>query len=98
MIFLGLLIFLPTKNPPGVGQICLGSNDSRINPHMRAKFCCSQTVVSKKGGYRQTERHTDRHTHTHKGTLQLYIVDVLCCVEINVVCKIYCCTVSTVLR
>ena len=34
---------------------------------MRAKFGCSQTVVSKKGGYKQT------HTHVHKGTLQLYI-------------------------
>ena len=37
----------------------LGSNNSQINPHMRAKFGCSQTVVStkKKGGgyYRQTD-------------------------------------------
>ena len=35
---------------------------------MHAKFGCSQTVVSIKGGVK-----TD--THTHKGTLQHYIVD-----------------------
>ena len=55
------LLKLPLKPPPpwcGVGQIVLGSNDSRINPHMRAKFGCSQKVVSKKGGG------TDRHTRT----------------------------------
>ena len=59
--------FDPLKSPlpgPGVGQICLGSNDARINPHMRAKFSCSQTVVSKKRGV-QTNRQTDRHAHTH---------------------------------
>ena len=41
------------ETPHGVGwvhQICLGSNDSRINLHMRAKFGCSETVVWKKGG------------------------------------------------
>ena len=39
----------------------------RINPHnWRAKFGCSQTVVSEKKGIQ------DRDTHTHKGTLQLY--------------------------
>ena len=37
---------------------------------MRAKFGCSQTVVSKKGG-----TYTQTPTHRHKGTLQLYIVD-----------------------
>ena len=55
-----------------MGQIVLGSNDSRINPDMRAKFGCSQTVVSKQrggGGYRQTST----HAHTDKGTLQVYI-------------------------
>ena len=46
--------FLSPKNLPGtplggVGKIVLGSNDSQINPHMRAKFGCSQTVVSKRG-------------------------------------------------
>ena len=62
-----------------MGQICLGSNDSRINPHiMRAKFGCSQTVVSKKevagggggGGGGQTD--------AHKGTLQLITVFCPC--------------------
>ena len=44
----------------------LGSNDSQINPHMRAKFGCSQTVVStkKKGGGGTTDRQTDRQTDT----------------------------------
>ena len=49
-----------------------GSNDSQINPHMRAKFDCSQTVVSKKGGYRQTDTQRDAvasysryHSHLH---------------------------------
>ena len=64
----------------------LCSNDSRINPHMRAKFGCSQRVVSKKGRYRHTEtqthRHTDtqthRHTDTHtKGHCSFIIVDGL---------------------
>ena len=41
-----------------MGQICLGSNDSRINPHMHAKFGCSRTVMSKKGG--GTDRETDK--------------------------------------
>ena len=35
-----------------------GSNDSQINPDMRAKFGCSQTVLSKKGC-------TDRQTKGH---------------------------------
>ena len=53
-----------------MGQICSGSNDSQINPHMRGKSDRGPTVVSeKKKGYRQTDRHTD------KGTLQLYIVE-----------------------
>ena len=69
----GGLKMLSPKNPPGtpwggVGQICLGPNDSQINPHMRAKFGRDPTGGSKKKrGYRQT----------HKGTLKLYIVDVL---------------------
>ena len=47
---------------------CLGSNNSQITPHMRAKFGSGPTVVSeKRGGV-----HSDRHTY--KGTLQLYIV------------------------
>ena len=54
------LLKLPPETPPwcGVGQIVLGSNDSRINPHMRAKFGCNQKVVSKGGGG------ADRHTRT----------------------------------
>ena len=61
MKFPGLLNYWSPKppwDPPGVGQICLGSNDSRINPHMRAKFVCSQMVVSD----RQTDTHTQRDT------------------------------------
>ena len=35
------------KGPPGVGWVnCLGSNDSRINTHMLAKFGRGLTVVS----------------------------------------------------
>ena len=59
------LLKLPPETPPlvwgGVGQIVLGSNDSRINPHMRAKFGCSQKVLSKK-----KRGVTDRHTHTRR--------------------------------
>ena len=46
-----------------MGQICFGSNDSRINPHMRAKFSCGQTVLSKKSGV-QTDRQTDTQRDT----------------------------------
>ena len=54
--------FCTPKIPPwgGMGQICLGSNNSQINPHIRAKFG------------RDRKRGTD--THTEKGTLQLYII------------------------
>ena len=45
-----------------MGTICLGSNDSRIIQHTRAKFGCSQTVLSKKGGGVQTDTHTQRDT------------------------------------
>ena len=66
----------------GVGQICLGSNDSRINPYMRAKFGYSQMILSKKWGV-QTDR-----PHTHKGTLQLYIVDsTVLSIHINRFCQ-----------
>ena len=40
--------------------MCLGSDDSRVNPHMRAKFGCNH--VEKRG------------VQTDKGTLQLYIL------------------------
>ena len=33
-----------------MGQTFLGSNQSHIYPNMCAKFGCSPTVVSKKGG------------------------------------------------
>ena len=52
------------------GSIFLGESQSRIYPNMCSKFACGPTVVSEKGGV-QTDRQTD------KGTLQLYIVDVL---------------------
>ena len=56
---------LPPKNPHvtplgGVGQICLAENESHIYPNICAKFGCGSTVVSKRGGYRQTDRQTDR--------------------------------------
>ena len=56
MKFLGLFfIFDPLKSPlrppcGGVGRFFLDSNDSRIYPHMLAKFGCDPPVVSKKGG------------------------------------------------
>ena len=67
--------FLPSKITPGggVGQMFLGSINSQINAHMRAKFSRGPTVVSKKRG--GADRQIDRHTH--KGTLQLYIVDTI---------------------
>ena len=37
-------------NPSGVGQFFLGESQSRIYPHMRAKFGRGPTVVSKKRG------------------------------------------------
>ena len=55
------------------GSISLGESQSRIYPNMCARFGCGPTVVSKTGGYRQTNRQTD------KGTLQLYIVDTSSC-------------------
>ena len=55
--------FDPLNSPlGGVGQICLGSNDSQINPHMRAKFGCSQTVMSEKMGGTDTQTDTQRDT------------------------------------
>ena len=38
----------------GVGQFFLGESQSRIYPHMRAKFGRGPTVVSKGGGGVQT--------------------------------------------
>ena len=72
MTFPGLLIFSPHKTPlepplGGVGQICLGSYDSQINTHVRAKFGRGSKVVSKNRG--GTDCQAD------KRTLQLYIVD-----------------------
>ena len=55
----------PPLRPPWSGSIFVGSNDSRINPHMRAKFGCSQADMSKKRG--GTDRQTDTHTHTCRG-------------------------------
>ena len=54
------------------GSKSLGSNDFRINPHLRAKFGCSQTVVSKGGG--GTDRHTQRDTAA-LSTIKFNIVD-----------------------
>ena len=78
---------------------CFGSNDSQINPHMRAKFGCSQTVVSKKWGGVQTD------THAHKGTysrlvnkyqcgtsssIQLRRVMAGCCLVSDIAFDIHC--------
>ena len=50
---------------PAFRAICganfLGSNESHINPNIYAKFGREPTVVSKKGGYRQTDRQTKVH-------------------------------------
>ena len=43
----------------GVGQLFLGGSQSRIYPNMCAQFGCGLTVVSKKGGYRQTDKQRD---------------------------------------
>ena len=59
------------KIPPGtslggVGQLFLGSNNSQINPHMRAKFGRGPTVVKKKnGGYcRAAKRNISQNVKT----------------------------------
>ena len=64
MTFPSLLNLCPLKSPLGLGQICLGSYNSQINPHLPAKFGCRPTVVLKGGG--------GGNRHTHKGTMQLY--------------------------
>ena len=45
----------------GGGSILLGESQSRIYPHVRAKFGRGPTVVSKKGG---GHRHTNYETFT----------------------------------
>ena len=59
MKFPGLLIFLPPENhhgtPLGSVNIFLAENESHSYPNMCATFGCGPTVVSKKGGYRQTD-------------------------------------------
>ena len=48
-------------NPPswgGVSQLFVGESQSRIYPHMRAKFGRGSTVVSKKGGVYDYETFT----------------------------------------
>ena len=55
----------PLKPPwGGVGQICLGSNDSRIYPHRRGKFRLQSDGRVERGGV-QTDTQTHGHTHTH---------------------------------
>ena len=48
------------RDPSGVGWVkfFLAENESHIYPNMCAKFGCGLTVVSKKRGYRQTDRQT----------------------------------------
>ena len=64
MTFPGLLNFLTTKDPPwdplewGGGQMFLGSNDSQINPHMRAKFGLRRSC--RKGGGVKAHTHRER--------------------------------------
>ena len=53
-IFLAVHEISRNVEPPyrvGVGQILFGSNDSRINPHMRAKFGRSQTPSLRLPGF-----------------------------------------------
>ena len=40
----------------GVGQLFLGESQSRLYPHMRAKFGRGSTVVSKKGSLKFNNR------------------------------------------
>ena len=52
------------------GSIFLGESQSRIYPHMRAKFGRGPTVVSKRGA---EYRHTNYETFTSmSGTIGLY--------------------------
>ena len=51
--------------------MCLGSNDSQINPHMRAKFGRGLTVVLKKRGVQSLQ--TD--THRQRDAAALYLVE-----------------------
>ena len=44
----------------GVGKFFLSQNESRIYPNMCAKFGCGPTIVSKRGGGRDTDRQTDK--------------------------------------
>ena len=67
--------FVPLKTPlelpwGGVGQFCLGESQSHIIPHLRTKFGCGPTVVSKKRGGTHTYTHTHARTHarTHGRT------------------------------
>ena len=63
MTFPGLLKFCPIKSPlGGVGQICLDSDRSQINPLMRGKFGRGPVVVSKKRGHCRP-----RHKGTNNG-------------------------------
>ena len=48
-----------------MGQFCLGESQSRIYPHMRAKFGRGPTVVSKKGEGVQT--HTLLNLYKYAG-------------------------------
>ena len=43
-------------NPPGVGQFFLGESQSRLYPHMRAKFGRGPTFVSKKLSFKFISR------------------------------------------
>ena len=64
-------------NSSGVGQFVLGESQSRIYPHMRAKFGRGPTVVSKKGG---GYRHTDYETFTSmSGTILPTMCQPLVC-------------------
>ena len=52
-----------SNNFDGGGSILLGESQSRIYPHVRAKFGRGPTVVSKKGGG-GGHRHTNYETFT----------------------------------
>ncbi len=51
----------PSKG--GVGQFFFGESQSRLYPHMRAKFGRGPTVVSKKGSLKFLSRFPAIHTH-----------------------------------
>ena len=56
-----------------MGQIFLAENESHIYPNMCSKFGCGPTVVSKKGGDRQTDKRTRQLYILEEGDVNKYV-------------------------